>query len=126
MLGDEARDNGLKYSLLQRLQVLYKKYGGIAEEHIVSLNTNYRCRREIVNLFNDLAFYESTIKMCPNYSESYQAKYPLTFICSSITSTMNPKLEARLVLNEVEDFCKVDRKSGRICLATATRTQVSH
>lgn len=127
VLGEEARENGLKYSLLQRLQVLYKKCGDKASKHMVSLNTNYRCHKDIVNIFNELFFYTSRIKMRPyNASERSQTKYPLVFVCSSLTSKVDYELakrEAQLLLQQVgERWDGTDPRT--ICLTTATRTQV--
>lgn len=124
VLGDEARENGLKYSLQQRLQVLYRKCGGKALEHLVFLNTNYRCHRDIVSFFNDLFFYKFKIKMNPYIdSQNPQVKYPLVFVCSSLTTTVDPEVEAELLLEQVKE-----RQEGidwqDICLTTATRTQV--
>jgi hypothetical protein len=122
VLGDEARENGLKYSLLQRLQVLYRKCGGKSLEHIVFLNTNYRCHRDIVKIFNELLFYNFKIKMSP-HDKSNEVKCPLVFVCSSVTSTVDPEVEAQLLLKQVKERCEeIDWRD--VCLTTATRTQV--
>ena len=110
----------MKYSLLERLEILYKKFGGKSLEHVAFLNTNYRCHKEIVNISN-LLFYESRIQMKPvRLLGSSQEKYPLTFICSSLSSDVDNELEAKLLLKEVEKFGSAEG----VCLATASRTQV--
>ena len=124
VLGDEARENGLKYSLLERLQILYEQYGGLALQHMVSLNTNYRCHSELVKIPNEL-FYNSQIKSCSRSSSSY----PLKFVCSSITSQTNYEHEAILLLQQVWGFISnlpgySDRDLRNICMVMATRTQV--
>ena len=132
MLGEEARENGLKYSLLERLQVLYDKYGDQASSHIVSLNTNYRCHKDIVEIPNQL-FYENMIK-CPqnaHHDHHPDATFPLLFVCSSVSSTTDDELEAQLILQQVEKFAVHSWPSNwgkrdltKICLVTASKTQV--
>lgn len=133
VLGDEARENGLKYSLLERLQDLYKKCGGedALEHNMVELNTNYRCHRDIVKIPNEL-FYGSKIKSRPHEASSHpKAKYPLLFVCSSLTSDVDNHLEANVILEQIEDFTIFhwpDRWGEwdltKICLTTASKTQV--
>ena len=126
MLGEEARENGLKYSLLERLQILYRECGGLALDHMVSLDTNYRCREELIRIPNEL-FYESKIKtkVSPHQLPSIYT-YPLKFVCSSITEETDANREAMLLLKETRQFiessssCSVDE----ICAVTASRTQV--
>ena len=126
MLGEEARENGLKFSLLERLQILYRECGGLALNHMVSLDTNYRCREELIQIPNEL-FYESKIKTNTS-SEMLPSSYPypLKFVCSSITEETDPECEAMLLLEETRQFiassrgCPVDE----ICAVTASQTQV--
>lgn len=126
MLGNEARENGLKYSLLERLRTLYEKCGDLALEHMVTLNTNYRCDSEVVKIPNEL-FYESKIKTCAHapYSE------PMKFVCSSLSAEVDHKLEAQVLLEQVKEFAMSKWPLGwspeeqkSVCLATASRTQV--
>ena len=131
MLGEEARENGLKYSLLERLQVLYDKYGDQALNHMVSLSTNYRCHKDIVEIPNKL-FYDDKIKPCPlNTHHHPDATFPLLFICSSVSSTTDNVMEAQLILQQVEKFAVHswpsnwgERDLTKICLVTASRPQV--
>ena len=132
MLGEEARENGLKYSLLERLQMLYEKCGGQALDYVVSLNTNYRCHKDIVEIPNQL-FYENMIKRPLNAHHDHHpdATFPLLFICSSISSTTDDELEAQLILQQVEKFAVHSWPSNwgkrdltKICLVTASRPQV--
>lgn len=130
VLGEEARENGLKYSLLERLEVLYKKCGGYALQHMVSLNTNYRCHEDIMKIPNEL-FYESRIKLNTAVSTHPQAKYALMFICSSLTSNVDQYLEAELVLQQIKTLLLLNwpakwgkRDLKKIGLVTASRVQV--
>ena len=131
MLGREARENGLKDSLLERLQQLYKELGDRALKHMVSLNTNYRCHPDIIKISRQL-FYRSKIISHPqNASVHPLAKHPLVFICSSLTVQAKSKLEARLLLGEVRKYTSSwpacwGKKDGdkNICIVTASRTQV--
>ena len=131
MLGAKARENGLKYSLLERLQDLYKSLGVLALQHMVSLNTNYRCHEEIVKIPNNL-FYKSKIQSRPIDAMPHpQARFPMIFVCSSLTEEVNSELEAQFLLEEVWNFvelkwpaCWGTKNFREICLATASRTQV--
>ena len=130
VLGEEARENGLKYSLLQRLQNLYMQYGGTALQHLVSLNTNYRCHEDIVKIPNQL-FYDFEVKSFPhNASTHARAKYPLVFVCSSLVINADHKLEAKVLLKQAQKYISSwpytwgDKDLKKICLATASRTQV--
>lgn len=135
MLGEEAREYGLKFSLLERLQDLYQQCGGNALEHMVSLNTNYRCHKEIVKIPSEL-FYESKIKIRPQSASAHpQAKYPLVFVCSALTMGVDNKceanVEANVLLRQLENFVVLnwpdswgEKDLSKICLVTASRTQV--
>lgn len=130
VLGEKARKNGLKYSLQERLQGLYKQCGGNALKHIVSLNTNYRCHEDIMKIPNEL-FYGSKIKGNPlNALPHPGAKYPLIFVCSALTSKLECNLEAELLLKEVKRFMASwpsqwgYKDLSKIGLVTASRTQV--
>ena len=130
VLGEKARKNGLKDSLQERLQDLYEQYGGNALNHMVSLNTNYRCHADIMKISNEL-FYGSKIKANPlNAFPHPEAKYPLIFVCSTLSSSADTNLEAKLLLKEIKRFvvswpdewgCE---DLSKISLVTTSRTQV--
>ena len=131
VLGDEAREHGLKSSLLERLQQLYTGYGECASNHMVSLNTNYRCHQEIMKIPNEL-FYSSQIKSSPMISSPHPlAEFPLLFVCSSLTNEVDQKIEAQLLLEQIKRFVLHwpdqwgKRDIRKVCLATASRTQVN-
>ncbi len=130
VLGDEAREHGLKYSLQERLQELYRKLGGLASKHIVSLNTNYRCHESIIQIPNAL-FYEGKIASSAlDAVPHHQAKFPLVFVCSSLSGKVDCDLEAKLLLDNMEHFVISNWPDGwgerdwDICLTTASQTQV--
>ena len=132
MLGEEARKYGLKYSLLERLQQLYTEYGECASKHMVSLNTNYRCHQGIMKIPNEL-FYASQIKSSPHTSHPHpRAEFPLLFVCSSLTNEVDNSIEAELLLDYTMHFVGERhwpeqwglRDISKICLTTASRTQV--
>ena len=106
MLGDEARENGLKLSLLERLQLLYDSIGGPAKDYSVTLSTNYRCHRDILAIPHQL-FY-SGLKCKARKSDPHpRAPYPLLFVCSNLTSDVcSPKIEAKVLLDQVDFFVK--------------------
>ena len=132
VLGEETRENGLKYSLLERLQGLYTMHGGLALEHMISLNTNYRCHKDLVEIPNKL-FYDGKIKSHPKDAQPHPlAPFPLIFVCSSLTTNVKAELEAQLLLEQIEKFvlsnwpdCWNKKNRKDICLTTASQYQVS-
>ena len=79
VLGEEARENGLKYSLLERLCHLYMSLGDAALEHMVTLRNNYRCHADIMQLPNRL-FYGNTIEPHALDAQLHpDFQYPLVF-----------------------------------------------
>ncbi len=107
------------------------KYGGFALEHMVSLNINYRCHKDLVEIPNAL-FYGSMIQSTPKDARSHpQAKFPLLFVCSSLTDEVNNEVEARLLLEQIQKFavsgwplCWGERKLKDIGVVTPSQTQV--
>ena len=132
MLGEEAREYGLKISLQERLQHLYKKLDGLALKHMVTLDTNYRCHKSIIDISNRL-FYESKIWARSESALPHpKAEFPLLFVCSSLTEEVDHEYEAKLMVEKMEDFVLSnwptdtwgERDWSKICLTTTTRTQV--
>lgn len=132
VLGEEAHENGLKYSLLERLSSLYSGLGDAAQEHMVHLNTNYRCHEKIVELPSSL-FYEKRIIPRPIDAQSHpKARYPFVFVCSSLDYNVEPIDEARVLLESLQDFVVRNwpREWGskdltEVAFVAASRTQVS-
>ena len=128
VLGDEAQENGLAVSLLERLHTLYGKLGKVTRDHCATLVTNYRCHQGILELAEKL-FYKSLSCNVPSSAAHSAAPYPLLFFCSSIDdkvqsvdSTMNEQ-EAEITLRLVAKFAK-GWPMWEMCLMSTTRTQV--
>lgn len=137
VLGDEAQENGLAVSLLERLHTLYGKLGEVAGDHCATLVTNYRCHHGILKLAEKL-FYDLELKCnVPSSAAHSAAPYPLLFYCSSIDdkvlsvdSSVNSQ-EAEVVLKLVAEFAKKWPKPSwgpvdlsQMCLMSPTRSQV--
>ena len=137
VLGDEAQENGLAVSLLERLHRLYGKLGKVARNHCATLVTNYRCHHGILKLAEKL-FYDLELKcQVPDSTAHPAAPYPLLFYCSSIDnkvqsidSTINEQ-EAEITLKLATEFAKrwpsaswgpVDL--SQMCYISSTRSQV--
>ena len=137
VLGDEAQENGLAVSLLERLHTLYGKLGEVAGDHCATLVTNYRCHHGILKLAEKL-FYDLELKCnVPDSAAHSAAPYPLLFYCSSIDdkvqsidSTMN-KQEAEITLKLAAEFAKEWPSASwgpvdlsQMCFMSPTRSQV--
>ena len=137
VLGDEAQENGLAVSLLERLHTLYGKLGGVAGDHCATLVTNYRCHHGILKLAEKL-FYDLELKCnVPGSAAHPAAPYPLQFYCSSIDdkvesvdSSVNEQ-EAEVVLKLVAEFAKKWPSASwgpvdlsQMCIMSPTRSQV--
>ena len=134
VLGEEARENGLKYSIQERLENLYmsKDLAETAASHIFHLNVNYRCHGKIMKILNNL-FYKNEITSSPVNAKCHpMAPYPLLFLCSSLSGQMEPWNEARIVLNilqnlVIENWPKEEwghKKLSDVSVIAASRTQV--
>ena len=105
MLGEEAREHGLKYSLLERLYDIYQSYGGYAQDYIVKLNVNYRCHQDIMKIPNKL-FYDNKVNLQPACVQGQHpdaqalpdTPYPLVFLCTSMGSESYADTEANELL----------------------------
>lgn len=110
---------------MERLQTSYMNLGGLAPDYIVTLNTNYRCHKDLAKIPNDL-FYESKVKSYPHDAIPHpKAAFPLFFVCSSLTEMVDPRLEAKILLERVDwpvDWGTKDFKN--VCIVTASQTQV--
>ena len=133
MVGQKARDNGLKYSLLERLCKLYKSLGGAALDYVVQLDNNYRCHAEIMRIPNEL-FYNNICKCPENVQAHPMAPYPLIFICSSLDYKVDPELESKVLLDKLQNLIiknwsaeqKRPKQSDDLALITTSRPQVMH
>ena len=137
VLGEEARDNGLNQSLLERLQNLYKKTPHMSSHCCASLLTNYRCHKEIVHFSSNLFYEESLQCQVPDWVTHPVAPFPLLFVCSSVDENVQlindnkNEHEARIVLEQVAKFVRNwpvewdEKDLNKMCIVTNTRSQVS-
>ena len=113
VLGEVATKYGLGVSLLERLHKTYNDdtFIDASTAHCATLLKNYRCHHAIVSLPSYL-FYNSALLTAGNRATSRlhpQAKYPLHFICSSLSDKQEVKdginkVEVILLLNEVAKY----------------------
>ena len=137
VLGDEAQENGLAASLLERLHRLYGALGEAAANHCATLVTNYRCHGDILRLAEKL-FYDLPLQCKVPPSMAHPAiQYPLQFCCSSIDdkirfvgSTINEH-EAKILLDVITEFAKQWPKASwgpldpsQMCVMSPSRSQV--
>ena len=128
VLGDEPQRYGLGVSLLQRLHKQYQHFGEPAVQYIVSLNCNYRCQAELLELPSTL-FYDSALESCGDTKCCSSIQYPLLFICSSFDNSIptSPESlnEALLILHEVKELLKYKEWcTNDVCIMTASLNQV--
>ena len=110
MIGEEAREHGLKYSLLERLYELYRSYGGHAQDYIVKLNVNYRCHQDIMKIPNIL-FYDNKVNpqpacvqgLHPDAQALPDTPYPLVFLCTSMGNESHADIEANELLKYLQN-----------------------
>ena len=138
VLGDEAQENGLAVSLLERLQKRYEMMGVVAKPYCATLVTNYRCHEKIVELAEKL-FYKTSLMCSVNSNSTHpDAPFPLCFICSSVDDRMkyvrNAKnyKEAEIALLEAANLAEtwpVDgwgpKNLSEACFMSTARSQVS-
>ena len=137
VLGSDAQEHGLKYSLLQRLHQQYERIGSCAESHCAVLLHNYRCHSGILMLPSSL-FYNSTLQsMVPEDITHPDAPYPLLFVCSSLDPVADPmqadtnSVEAMLLLDHAKLYIDAwptnqwkKHKPETICVMTTSQNQV--
>ena len=138
VLGDEAQENGLAVSLLERLQKRYEMMGEVAKPYCATLVTNYRCHEKIVQLAEKL-FYKTSLKCNVSSNPTdLDAPFPLCFICSSVDEKMKHvrsaknEEEAKIALWEAANLAEkwpVDgwgpKDLSEICFMSSVQSQVS-
>ena len=134
VLGDVAREYGLKYSVLERLHERYtSELYECSELHRMTLLTNYRCHHALLSLSSYL-FYESALLTKAVASTfTHPRAGSLSFICSSLDNKVkmvkksSNKLEVTLILDEVLKYIKnmpPECSIEDICVMAATENQV--
>ena len=122
-------------SLLERLHEHYKCFGEEASSYIHTLTTNFRSRREILDLTGEL-FYDTKLTVSDNQEPPAHSKYsyPLVFICSSVEDPEKEivdntnKEEAEIVVNMLASIIKswTEKHWGGSspCVMSPSRAQV--
>ena len=140
VLGEKARENGLKHSLFERLYTLYSKeeLQEVSQTHIATLLTNFRSHHPLLS-FPSYLFYGSALMTVPKTTAQLHpdAGYPFHFICSSLdneileVSESSNRRESELILQKVMMFINSWPKKewGRknlsdICIMATTANQV--
>ena len=129
-MGDEPQKHGLGVSLIERLHREYMIFGSTALNFVVTLNCNYRCHANLMELSSSL-FYESKLKARANVKCHPLGSYPLKFICSSfdnnIPSSPESPSEVLLILNEVKEVVKYEGWYLKdVCIMAVSYKQVSN
>ena len=140
MLGEEARVNGLKVSLLERLHSLYssEELSEVADSHCVTLLTNFRSHHALLSLPSYLFYGSALVTVAEATAQLHpEAHYPLHFVCSSlneetveVTDSYN-STEATKVLKEVKRYVGKwpediwgQKDLRHICIMATTANQV--
>ena len=140
VLGEKARENGLKYSLLERLCTLYSKEELVeaSQIHCAILLTNFRSHHALLSLPSYLFYSSALMTVAKAITQLHpDAGYPLHFICSSldqevleISESINRR-EIELILDEVNKYVDNwpykewgDKKLSDICIMATTANQV--
>ena len=134
VLGDVAREYGLKYSILERLHERYTspELYECSELHRMTLLTNYRCHHALLSLSSYL-FYESALLTKAKASMfTHPRAGSLSFICSSLNNEVkmvkesSNELEVTLILDEVLKYIKSMPECSieNICVMATTANQV--
>ena len=127
-----ARDNGLKVSLLERLEKKYNEIGPSALCYLIKLDINYRCHPVVTSLLCDI-LYKYPLES--NLSPSKQnLDCPCFFYCSTVTDDLTfdsrdlMDIEADAVVSRLKHYFRSSEQSTLkdICIMSSFRTQVNY
>lgn len=130
VLGKEAREYGLKTSLLERLKARYKDIGAKTNILQANLMKNFRCH-ELILKFASQMFYKSIV-IPSHITSSIQSHpdfpFPLVFVCTSDEEIRNydqtvNKGEADILMNMLGQHLQQNKKNN-ICVMSSSRGQV--
>lgn len=134
VLGDIAREYGLKTSLLERLERKYDEIGAV--DNLVHLNINYRCHPNITKFLASTVYkYPITSALTSTKEHPKAIKCPIFFYCSHINDDVScdrevMKVEAKAVVEQVKRFFEKwpdswkDSTLKDVCIVSSVRTQV--
>jgi superfamily I DNA and/or RNA helicase/exoribonuclease R len=131
VLGEEARENGLKVSLLERLKTLYQSIGENTKSHQAYLVHNFRSHKLILEFASQM-FYKSTVKpshVTPHIQSHHDFSFPIVFVCTSIKKIGNYEQpvnveEAKNLMNMLSQHLRVN-EGRQICVMSSSRAQVT-
>ena len=136
MLGEEACNNDLGISLLERLEGRYNEIGDLTKGYVNVLTENYRNTEVIANFLGDL-FYSTRIAPKSKVRPHPNRKFPFVFYCCDVESVervpLEPTLEveANAVIDQVQKClrswpkCWGKRNTEDVCVIAPTRSQVT-
>ena len=136
-----ARENGLKMSLLERLEKRYYEIESSVLFPLVQLDINYRCHPAITTLLSNVVYKYQIQSGLPPSKGHAEANYcPCIFYCSDVTkdpSILDPlhsmHIEADAVVSQVKKFFSTGKWPNSwkdftlrdVCIMSSFRTQVS-
>ena len=130
VLGEEARENGLKVSLLERLKAHYRAIGDKTNYLQANLTENYRCHKYILKFASEM-FYKSNVmrsSVTDNIHSVHGFPFPMVFVCTgsecigNYEGTVNEK-EAIILMSMLSQNQKHILKQ-KICVMSSSRGQV--
>ena len=138
VFGEEARQNGLSISLLERLHDKYHELGETS--NCISLLSNYRSHSGLLMLPSSL-FYGSTLQChVPDSTAHPLAPFPLVFVCSNMEQASishnggTDDTEANILMEQVQRLIgeswpealwgERDDPPGNVCIMTPSPSQV--
>ena len=127
-----ARDNGLKVSLLERLEKKYDEIGSSALCYCIKLYINYRCHPVVTSLLCDILYkYPLESSLSPS---KQSLDCPCVFYCSTVTDDLTfdssdfMDIEADAVVSQLKSCFQNWKQSTLkdICIMSSFRTQVNY
>ena len=137
VLGDLSRGNGLKMSLLERLEKRYDEIGPKALCYLIQLDINYRCHPVITTLLSNVIYkYPIQSGLSPSKQHPKAKNCPCIFYFSDMTDNLTldseyfMKIEADAVINQLKIFFSAgkswkDFDLNDVCVMSSFRTQVN-
>lgn len=128
VLGQQAHENGLGISLLERLEHLYLRNGYPATSYLNKLTDNYRSNKSIVHFLSSI-FYDEQITTKLPIQLHHKTSFPFVFYCSDVDRVIRApqedtfEVEANAVLAQVNFYKKVWDYS-ELSIIAPTRNQV--
>ena len=129
VLGEEARQHGLKKSLLERLEERYEQIGRPLSQYIQRLGVNYRCHPILTSFLADVMYnYPISCGITNFVIHPANPQSPCVFHCydvnvnkkSSVSFEALMELEADAIIDQVSKYCTY----RDVCIISSNRNQV--